>query len=615
MAPWLSAGLAMLGAAHLTGIVLVPFGRRAGSIVPAVAHLAAGLGAGVLASRWVRASPGTILAWAVVLVVAWVPGAVRRNSFGAAVFAFSSYVAFTVVSLAWGAWFLLALDLSLPTTILMWTAAVLTLIAVPSSVVQTYEAWETLLRQRWRRPRLPRDVDTSRAPRVMIHVPVHAEPPDVVIGTLDRLASLAYPDFSVLVIDNNTEDETLWRPVQDHCHFLGGRFEFVHLMGVEGAKAGALNEALARTPADVELVAVVDADYHVRPDWLHSTVGHFEDPAIAFVQCPHAYRGFHGSRFGRIADTEYRVFFGTSMVSYNERDAALTVGTMSIIRRSVLDDVGGWAEWCLTEDSELSVRIHAAGYSSVYLTEPMGWGLIPETFAAYRRQRFRWTYGPVQELRAHRYLFRPGSGGLSLGQLVHHANHGLDVALISCRFLTVPVTAATALSMVRADEVVAVPLTLWIAATCLVLASSVMRWYVLRDVLGPGVRRLLGSVLAYLSLTFVIQTASLRAVLGLPATWERTPKFRADHHRRAALASAWKELAAGLMLVGCAAAGLVALPQTGMAMMLLLGVAAVGLVYLTAPIVALLADEGIRRSDVDASGPVNDRLPDALTRR
>jgi hypothetical protein len=240
------------------------------------------------------------------------------------------------------------------------------------------------------------------------------------------------------------------------------------------------------------------------------------------------------------------------------------------------------------------VRIHAAGFSSVYLTEPMGRGLIPETFADYRRQRFRWTYGPVQELRMHQRLFWPRRDrGLTPGQVVHHGNHGLDVPLISVRLLTIPVTALAALSMVASGEIVPVPLALWIAATCLVASSIAMRLLVLRVVVGTNVGRMLGSVLAYLSLTYVIQTASLQALLGRPAAWERTPKFRAGHHRWAALASARSEAVAGLIALGCATAWLVALPHQGVAMMLLLGIGLVGAIYLTSPIVPLIADRDL----------------------
>ena len=611
----LSAVMATLACAHLATVGMLPLARRRTTLAWQLLILAGALTAGAAGAVWVGASTGAMAVGLTLVGVVWVPGVVRRSAFSAGILTFGTYAGLTAVSGIWGAWFLLSLDLSTVTTVLLWAAAILTAICLPSSVVQTYEAWETLLRLRWNRPRVAATVDDAHAPRVVIHVPIHAEPPEVVMATLDRLEALDYPDFEVLVIDNNTEDEALWRPVAEHCARLGERFCFVHLMGVQGAKAGALNEALRRTSPDVELVAVVDADYQVRPEWLRRTVGHFADESIAFVQCPHAYRSFHRSRFGRMADSEYRVFFETSMVAYNERDAALTVGTMSVIRRTVLQDVGGWAEWCLTEDSELSVRIHAAGHSSVYLTEPMGRGLIPETFESYRKQRFRWTYGPVQELRAHQGLFFPGRNRLSVGQLVHHGNHGLDVALIGVRFLTVPVTALAALSMVSHDEIIQVPLALWITATCLVVSSVIMRWLVLRIVLGSSIRRSLASVLAYLSLTYVIQTASLRAVLDLPASWERTTKFEARSHRLAAFASARSETLAGLTALAAAAAGLVALPHGGVAMMLLLGVGVVGAVYLTSPVVALIANHDLeRRSRADPLGPAIPPPPGAHDR-
>ena len=80
---------------------------------------------------------------------------------------------------------------------------------------------------------------------------------------------------------------------------------------------------------------------------------------------------------------------------------------MCLLRTAALRRAGGWAEWCLTEDSEVSVRIRAAGYRGIYLGETFGRGLIPETFDDYRKQRFRWTAGPVQQLRRHWRLFLP----------------------------------------------------------------------------------------------------------------------------------------------------------------------------------------------------------------
>src|SRR5207302_1517367 len=121
-----------------------------------------------------------------------------------------------------------------------------------------------------------------------------------------------------------------------------------------------------------EYVAVVDADYQAVPEFLSDIIPLFDDPAIGFVQTPHAYRGTEGRAYLQMCDWEYRIFFATEMVGIDAHDAGITVGTMCVIRRGALEWAGGWAEWCLTEDSELAVRVHALGYSSRYLIRIYG---------------------------------------------------------------------------------------------------------------------------------------------------------------------------------------------------------------------------------------------------
>lgn len=501
--------------------------------------------------------------------------------------------------LVWGALFLASLRLSGVTLCVMWVAAGVGLLSVPSSLVQTLEGWEALFRRSWTRPNQPmRGWQPRREwPRVCIQVPTHAEPPDLVVETLDALARVRYANFEVLVIDNNTSDEALWRPVQRHCESLGPRFRFLHVEGISGAKAGALNWAMQYVGPEVELIGVVDADYQVSPDWLADAVGHFEDETVGFVQCPHAYRDFEWSPFGRMADAEYRVFFATSMASLSEHGAGITVGTMSLIRTRALVDAGGWAEWCLTEDSELAIRIHACGYSSVYLTTPYGWGLIPETFEGYKKQRFRWTYGPVQEFKRHLRLFLPQRrpskravvSQLTPRQRVHHGNHGLDVVMVGIRLLLVPIAGVAMMSMVWHRESVPMPLVLWIASTAVLVGSVLMRWAVYRDVVGMTLREALGGTLAFLSLSHVISLASLSAVVGRHATWQRTDKFRQSARRGAQWGSTGAETFLAVLCLATAVLAAAAVHHPGMVLALAVGVAWQGLSYASAPLMSLIA--------------------------
>jgi glycosyltransferase involved in cell wall biosynthesis len=511
--------------------------------------------------------------------------------------------------LVWGGAFLAHLDVSVMTASLLWGTGALSAATLPSAVIQTREGWEPLLRRRSRRnARPPVSIPGGRLPRVSVHVPCHAEPPQIVIGTLEHLARLDYPDFEVLVIDNNTADPALWRPVAACCQRLGPRFRFLHVEGITGAKAGALNWALPRTCRWAELIAVVDADYQVRPQWLRETVRYFADPAMGFVQCPHAYRDYRGSALGRWANWEYAVFFATGMVSLDQCRAGLTVGTMSLIRRSALYAAGGWAEWCMTEDSELAIRIHAAGYRSVYLTEPYGRGLIPETFEGYRRQRFRWTYGPVQEFQRHWRLFLPGRlaafSSLTGQQKLHHANHGLDVICIGLRALCFPLAAAAAVSMLGHHERVPMPGELWAASTALLASTVILRWLIYRRAVRASLSQALGGVVAFAALTHVITVASLRAAAGRPARWQRTDKFRQRRRGLRALACARTEtllgvtgLLAGISLGVFGGGGIVTALAAGLALQ--------ALTYLAAPLVAIAADRSL-----PGAAPLPDARPE-----
>ena len=140
-----------------------------------------------------------------------------------------------------------------------------------------------------------------RRPRVSIHVPCYNEPPEMVIETLDALARLDYDNFEVIVLDNNTPDPEVWRPVEAHCATLGPRFRFFHLDHVKGFKAGALNEALDRTDPDAVYIAVIDSDYQVEPFWLRRALPYFASPEIALVQGPQDYRDGQDSLFKAMA--------------------------------------------------------------------------------------------------------------------------------------------------------------------------------------------------------------------------------------------------------------------------------------------------------------------------
>jgi len=264
-----------------------------------------------------------------------------------------------------------------------------------------YENLDVTCRIRWHNRFERIEPAPDYRPMVSLHVPTYDEPPEVVEETLRALSKLDYPAYEVIVIDNNTPYEENWRPIEKLCRELGPCFRFVHLMKWPGYKAGALNFSLAMTDPAAELVGVVDADYLVDPDFLRELVPAFVDPQMAFVQTPQDYRDYKTGTTSEAVYYNYEYFFKVPMPVRNEHNAIIFAGTMGLIRKSVLQEIGGWDEWCITEDAEASLRVLKRGYKSLFYQRSMGRGMMPCTFGGLKRQRYRWCFGNIQILRKH----------------------------------------------------------------------------------------------------------------------------------------------------------------------------------------------------------------------
>jgi exo-beta-1,3-glucanase (GH17 family)/cellulose synthase/poly-beta-1,6-N-acetylglucosamine synthase-like glycosyltransferase len=287
--------------------------------------------------------------------------------------------------------------------------------------------WPAGLRHRISPQALSRAAPT---PRVGIHLACRNEPPDMLIETIDSLLALDWPELDICIVDNNTADPSLWRPVFEHIAAVsqsipqaqlqrgnaeielraaGRRLLFVHVDNLSGFKAGALNLALERTDPDVRWLAVVDADYRVNRDWLRTVAPLLDDADTVIVQSPQAHRLNRASLFERMVHWEYEGFFRIGMHHRHERNAIVQHGTMTLIRQSALRKAGGWNTSCICEDTELGLRLLAAGGKAVYVDHVSGTGLLPADSITYARQRRRWVRGGMQ-------IFRTHAGGLLLGR-------------------------------------------------------------------------------------------------------------------------------------------------------------------------------------------------------
>jgi exo-beta-1,3-glucanase (GH17 family)/cellulose synthase/poly-beta-1,6-N-acetylglucosamine synthase-like glycosyltransferase len=409
------------------------------------------------------------------------------------------------------------------------------------------------------------------APKVSIHVPACCEPPEMLCATLDAVAKLDYPNLECVVIINNTPDPKFWQPVEAHCKTLGERFKFLRLEKHSGYKAGALRIALDHTAPDAEIIGVIDADYVVQPEWLRDLVPHFADPRVGLVQSPQDHRDGGRSPMHYAMNAEYAGFFDIGMVQRNEANAIIVHGTMCLIRREAIEDAGNWSSDTIVEDSDLGLTLLEGGWIAHYTNRRYGYGLLPDTYDAFKRQRHRWAFGGLQILRKHWHSLLPWSQGLSPEQKREYGlgwlnwlgaeSIGVVVALLNIVWVPLVVFGNYALQdwmvdspiLFRLHQFGAVPdriLTVPILAAFVVSVAHFASLYRLRVKATPG--QMLGAVCAAMSVQWTVARA-----VGIGVFKEHLPFLRTskggNSRKGADFPAFWEAIVGALLLIGAAA--------------------------------------------------------------
>ncbi|GAB3388522.1 glycosyltransferase [Azotobacter armeniacus] len=421
-------------------------------------------------------------------------------------------------------------------------------------LTEAHELAETVWMLKRRRPFPPVTGDSAYRPKVSIHVPCYNEPPAMVKQTLDALARLDYPDYEVLVIDNNTKDPAVWKPLEEHCARLGPRFKFFHVAPLAGFKGGALNYVMQHTAADAEVIAVIDSDYCVERDWLKHMVPHFADPKIAVVQSPQDYRDDRESAFKKLCYAEYKGFFYIGMITRNDRDAIIQHGTMTMTRRSVLEELG-WADWCITEDAELGLRVFEKGLSAAYSERSYGKGLMPDTFTDFKKQRFRWAYGAIQIMKRHsRSLLWGKDTELTRGQRYHFLAGWLPWIADGLNIFFTLGALLWSAAMIIVPHRVDPPLLIFAIPPLALFAFKVGKiLFLYRRAVGVNLKDAFYAAIAGLALSHTIAKAVLYGFVTSSIPFFRTPKMATSHGILLALAEAREEVVIMLVLWGAAA--------------------------------------------------------------
>ena len=214
-------------------------------------------------------------------------------------------------------------------------------------------------------------VDPSALPSVVVQVPVYNEM-HVVERVIDAVAALDSPldRLHIQILDDSTDETTRLAQERAALHRARGvDIAVVRRSDRSGFKPGAL--AWGLTQASGEYVAIFDADFRPRPDFLLQTIPHFlARPRLGLVQARWSYLNADYSSFTRAQTLALDGHFVVEQAARSRSALLMSFnGSAGVWRRQCIEEAGGWQSDTLCEDLDLSFRAQLAGWERLYLPE------------------------------------------------------------------------------------------------------------------------------------------------------------------------------------------------------------------------------------------------------
>jgi cellulose synthase/poly-beta-1,6-N-acetylglucosamine synthase-like glycosyltransferase len=238
--------------------------------------------------------------------------------------------------------------------------------------------------------------DSMYEPTVTILIPARDEE-DVLGNLLQQITELTYPKnkLQVIVIDDGSLDGT--GRIADRYARQCSLIEVLHREKNEGGKGktAAMNAGYQHSKG--EIILCLDADYTPQRDIIEELIKEFKDPKVGAVQGRVVVINESQNTWTRLVTLER---IGGYRVDQEGRDILGLItqfgGTVGGFRRSLLEELGGWDEHILAEDTDLTFRVYLAGYRVSYVKDAECYEEAVDNVHAYWTQRYRWARGHMQ---------------------------------------------------------------------------------------------------------------------------------------------------------------------------------------------------------------------------
>lgn len=371
----------------------------------------------------------------------------------------------------------------------------------------------------------------DEVPFVTIQLPVFNEK-YVIERLLRNMAKMEYPQdkLEIQVLDDSSDDSfEITKTLVEELQQTGLNIKHITRKNRDGFKAGALKEGLKT--AQGEFIAIFDADFLPKPDWLKQTLPHFTDEKIGVVQTRWGHINRDYSLLTKVQAFALDAHFTLEQVGRNNRNHFINFnGTAGIWRKQCILNAGNWEGDTLTEDLDLSYRAQLKGWKFCYLEGVETPAELPVVMSAARSQQFRWNKGGAENFQKMKWKIIT-SPTIPLKTKIHGLLHLLNSTMF-LNILIVAVLSVPILYIKNANEnlnIYFIVMSFFVISTLIFLTCY---WVMFKKMYGGGFKnffRYIGMFFTFFTVAMGFSFHNTLAIVeghfGKKSEFIRTPKF------------------------------------------------------------------------------------------
>jgi cellulose synthase/poly-beta-1,6-N-acetylglucosamine synthase-like glycosyltransferase len=384
--------------------------------------------------------------------------------------------------------------------------------------------------------------NASEIPFVTVQLPIYNEK-YVIERLLENIVLLDYPKdkLEIQVLDDSTDDSiVITKKIITKYSIQGIDIKHITRQIRTGFKAGALKEGLET--AKGEYIAIFDADFLPKSDWLLQTIPNFKDPKVGVVQTRWGHLNRNYSILTKIQAFALDAHFTLEQTGRNSKQHCINFnGTAGVWRKSCIIDAGNWESDTLTEDLDLSYRAQLKNWKFIYLEDIETPAELPAIISAARSQQFRWNKGGAENFvkMASKVM---ASNTISRKTKFHGLLHLLNSSMFLCIF-TMAVLSVPMLFVKNYFSHIGWYFDIMVFFIITSIIFFICYWFTYKNIQGGGFINFLKYIRMFftfyaiaMGFSFQNSIAVLEGLLGKKSEFIRTPKFNIE-----ALKDKWKE--------------------------------------------------------------------------